>query len=578
MNSKSLQKKFSEVYSEFFGKNDLVMSWCFSFSWSPLPWKTHASNYIRIKSKIPLKCYIWVKLRKDKKIIFKDVLNYDLSKKTFTSTEFDVINPEAEKLKKIIIENLSEDIKNKWLDIEILSEISRWHWFWFSGTTAWIISTIIKTLNWDTWIKDSKLDIWSYSDEIYKLGLKMDFISRYWNSNWENVINVIEETNWPSYLITEDFSENDYGKIDDLSYKFKSFGTTRWDSVWENVPLDYYMIYSWTETDTKSAELFKKSDSQEFDNLEKHLKEEILNCLDNDKYYLSKFTNDWEIYRNFTDSISALNIKTITLLANIFKAWFDEFYLDKFVENVNEYRYAISLIEKQTSFAENFINSFLNNKSNPDEKIWIMPSYYSKLGWWYIVVTKYWISRETIEKTIENLKNIYPKVAIEYSSHLDWFASSWVELEQYITKWIYSKYVEKDKVILKNNRWETKMIDYKEIFNNKMDWLLLDNIAWKIYFDWVKLTSQDIHSQNTTVEVLTLLIDNINEEMENKNLSSSSYSKNKNEMIWKIIVPIIKLVEDRTWERIALSCKWSMNEFYLKLQETKLPMWVIKKI
>ncbi len=565
MNSKSLQKKFSEVFSEFFGKNDLVMSWCFSFSWSPLPWKTHASNYIRIKSKIPLKCYIWVKLRKDKKIIFKDVLNYDLSKKTFTSTEFDVINPEAEKLKKIIIENLSEDIKNKWLDIEILSEISRWHWFWFSGTTAWIISTIIKTLNWDTWIKDSKLDIWSYSDEIYKLGLKMDFISRYWNSNWENVINVIEETNWPSYLITEDFSENDYGKIDDLSYKFKSFGTTRWDSVWENVPLDY----SWTETDTKSAELFKKSDSQEFDNLEKHLKEEILNCLDNDKYYLSKFTNDWEIYRNFTDSISALNIKTITLLANIFKAWFDEFYLDKFVENVNEYRYAISLIEKQTSFAENFINSFLNNKSNPDEKIWIMPSYYSKLGWWYIVVTKYWISRETIEKTIENLKNIYPKVAIEYSSHLDWFASSWVELEQYITKWIYSKYVEKDKVILKNNRWETKMIDYKEIFNN---------IAWKIYFDWVKLTSQDIHSQNTTVEVLTLLIDNINEEMENKNLSSSSYSKNKNEMIWKIIVPIIKLVEDRTWERIALSCKWSMNEFYLKLQETKLPMWVIKKI
>jgi hypothetical protein len=35
MNTKSLQKHFVEVYKDFFVKNDLVMSGCFSMSWGP---------------------------------------------------------------------------------------------------------------------------------------------------------------------------------------------------------------------------------------------------------------------------------------------------------------------------------------------------------------------------------------------------------------------------------------------------------------------------------------------------------------------------------------------------------------
>ncbi len=35
MNSTELQKKFPDVYRDFFSKNDLVVSGCFSMSWGP---------------------------------------------------------------------------------------------------------------------------------------------------------------------------------------------------------------------------------------------------------------------------------------------------------------------------------------------------------------------------------------------------------------------------------------------------------------------------------------------------------------------------------------------------------------
>lgn len=57
MNSTQLQKDFPEVYRDFFSKNDLVVSGCFSMSWGN-EGVLHQSQYLTIGSKIPLKCYI----------------------------------------------------------------------------------------------------------------------------------------------------------------------------------------------------------------------------------------------------------------------------------------------------------------------------------------------------------------------------------------------------------------------------------------------------------------------------------------------------------------------------------------
>ena len=117
----------------------------------------------------------------------------------------------------------------------------------------------------------------------------------------------------------------------------------------------------------------------------------------------------------------------------------------------------------------------------------------------------------------------------------------------------------------------------KEIISKK-DWLLFDMINSKIYFFWEKLTSKDTPSQNGTIEVITRLLENIWEEISNKEFSASSYSKNKNEMLWKIILPMLRLVEEKTKEQLPIICKWWLTNFYVKMWDVNLKIWAIKRI
>jgi hypothetical protein len=57
----------------------------------------------------------------------------------------------------------------------------------------------------------------------------------------------------------------------------------------------------------------------------------------------------------------------------------------------------------------------------------------------------------------------------------------------------------------------------------------------------VKLTSKEIHSQNTTIDMLRILMDNIGKEVSNTKLPVSTYSQNKNEILGKVVLPIRKL-------------------------------------
>jgi hypothetical protein len=77
----------------------------------------------------------------------------------------------------------------------------------------------------------------------------------------------------------------------------------------------------------------------------------------------------------------------------------------------------------------------------------------------------------------------------------------------------------------------------------------------KIYINGRKLTSSDLHSQTATVDILKLLMENIGKDIPNKEFSSSSYSKNKNDMQGKIIIPLLELIQKELGKKLPLICK-----------------------
>lgn len=565
MNSKLLQKNHIEIYKTFFSNNDLVVSWNFNFPWW-YEWISNNLSYInlKIKSVLPLKCYIWLKFIDTNNIIFNDITIYNIVTKCFEKHEYNDLNKEENK----IIDLLKWEVKKlwikKWLEINILTETSSWHSFWFSWTSSCLISYWLHKLGdyCNNKVKESEEEFKKNNyNKIISLAWKLDYISRYWNSNLHNIFFTLNWVKWISYFLFKDYIS--YKSLDNI----KKINYKMWEIVNSNdltFPFDYYLVFSWIPTDTKQVEYYKKIEFQD-NNIAKFIKNILTS-----KY---KYDKNWKF-----DIINIEKIKIFEHLVNLNKKPSDENLVDSFIQQINKYRYMIWIYEKQSSFAEDFRFYFRKNKSKPNEIVWICPNYTWKLGWWYIVVTKHWLSRDTIEKTISDLKALYPWIEIEYSSHIDWQSWSWTMVEQFLSNSNYSNYLDKNKVQYKDNKEKKYLWEYNEILKIENEGLVLDTIWNKIYFNWEKLTSKDIPTQNATIEILIILLNNIDKDISNKDLPLSSYSKNKNEMLWKVILPLIKFMEEKAREKIPLICKGSLNDFYIKLWNSNTKLWIIKKI
>ena len=100
----------------------------------------------------------------------------------------------------------------------------------------------------------------------------------------------------------------------------------------------------------------------------------------------------------------------------------------------------------------------------------------------------------------------------------------------------------------------------------------------KIYYAWIPLTHRDLRSQSWTIEIMDILFDNIGSHVANKYFPPSSYSKNKNEMMGKIITPLQSLSKKYFKKKLEIKCSWSLNNFELILEKVPDEIWVIKKI
>lgn len=586
MNTESLQEKFNFVYQEFFSKHDIVASASNVTTW--LLW----ISSIKLCQKVPTKNYCWVKIISEKTIKFWKVYSYIWT--GFEELEYTSVNKKELELIKILEKFLNKYNFQLWLEINFLSENPRWHWFGFSWVSWALISYIFHLIVWlinmntlenyDDFLKSNEFD------SIHRLAWKLDYITKYWESIWSNSYFALLNYDLPMLYLTEKYDDekiiNDINYIDWIkkyAYKIKDFLWIQWGL--NDIPLDYWIIFSWTKNDVEQIANVYSNYLTSINEVKQFMKIKLNDNwidLDNTDIRNDLLNSDYQdlkdiIYTKFWYlNIFFRIMKSFELL---FKNWFDDIVINNFLSVLKMNNHFYSLLENSNEFISIITEFFIKNKKNNKEDISIFPINTWKLWWSYVFVTKYNLSRNTIEKVVTDLKNIwYNWACLEYASWLDWKNDKWITLEQYISKWIYSKYVTQNNVMYINSYWDRYIWEYNDVLQKEMNYILLDKIGKKIYIKWRKLTSQDISSQSTTIEVLELILENIWKIINNNNLSPSSYSKNKNEMLGKIVLPFIELVRNEFWENIPLICKWSLNEFYLKMDKSNIRIWLIKKI
>ncbi|MEI7558664.1 MAG: hypothetical protein WCJ45_07975 [bacterium] len=95
--------------------------------------------------------------------------------------------------------------------------------------------------------------------------------------------------------------------------------------------------------------------------------------------------------------------------------------------------------------------------------------------------------------------------------------------------------------------------------------IIFDTIDGKIYINNEIMKHKEILTQSGTVEIIKVLFEHMGEYVNNAQLPVSTYTKNKNEMVGKIILPLQELIKKRFNEKLDLECTGNIMNFNLKL-------------
>ena len=91
------------------------------------------------------------------------------------------------------------------------------------------------------------------------------------------------------------------------------------------------------------------------------------------------------------------------------------------------------------------------------------------------------------------------------------------------------------------------------------------------------LTSKDIKSATTTIELFEHILKSGDHEVKNNELWPSSFSWQQNQMESKIINPFVKYIKKALWKELDIECSGSLREFYITLWKTDIPIQLVKK-
>ena len=97
------------------------------------------------------------------------------------------------------------------------------------------------------------------------------------------------------------------------------------------------------------------------------------------------------------------------------------------------------------------------------------------------------------------------------------------------------------------------------------------------YIAGKKLDATQMHSQNMTVEVLSRLLENMDDEMPNSAFPLSSYTKQKNEMTSKVISPLKKIIRKKLGKDLPIICSGQLYSFTLQLKKSDIKFGVLKR-
>ncbi len=193
--------------------------------------------------------------------------------------------------------------------------------------------------------------------------------------------------------------------------------------------------------------------------------------------------------------------------------------------------------------------------------------------YWYCLANDQEMLQTKMHAIKMYIQSHWTQLSIIHNSITQGTWSPWIECLQRISQWVIHQY-SPVQTILKTTHKQIVYLDPEEL--NSKQWIILNATTNKVTIHWNKFTSDDLPSQKSVVEIFGALILNYWEQLHNSQLPVSSYSKNKNNLVWKVIAPFQKVVSKILWKKIHIETVWWLYDFSVMLPKQHLSIIFIQ--
>ncbi len=582
MNSENLQLIFLPTYKNFFNKHDIVLSSNSVMTW----WAdlSHGMSALRIKQKVPLKTYAGICLNTTGKVTFWKILDYSVTENAFKEDNLGgFFKSNLDKTSQFLEGFLVENGYTGGIEMDFLYEAAPWHGFAFISSTSVLIAHLmymmISKIDSKT-VQNGQLSIDdTMFEEIYHLSLHISYYisGGKSTSGASNYVVMQEDNSLPIVHLSQKYRSDDkhttpeedgYSEENQAIYKDSLLRFLWKESLkLDELPIDYGVIFTGLEYRFSQIESTIEKIKMDHDDLNSFISH-IIDSLPIEGKDKTAFLESLDFDKNkiLHKDIDHMSFKILEWFNTLFRNIHSDDATEVFIDNIQKIwlaSFSHQRVNKLFFALQYYFHQF---QQFENERIAILPFNSGKIGWSLFFVIKKGQSNTTIQKVLDQLKADWHVVWLDYASWRDGYSAVGIRLEQYISEKVYSQYTKAGDVLFTDSFGNSYSQEYDTIVNNEIDCILLDTIWGRIYIKWTKLTSKEIHSQNTTIDMLKLLLENIGQEVSNSRLPVSTYSQNKNEILGKVVLPIKKLAKEHFGEEISLSCSWGITEYYLRLE------------
>lgn len=569
-----MSDKLNSVKEELFSRCEFVISWHFGFNRFP-EWIGSASDHISIIQKLKSKCYLWIRKVEKEWITFNSVKMYDWEE--IIDYNLEKFNQQYGKAISFLEDKLNLLDKNYWFEISVVSECMRWEWVWFTGTIMSLLVSGIYYENGNLSQKDldnyEKFQNSSLFREINNLAHQCTIIAKNWNI-WSAFFTALAQWSHPYAYITDIKDELNYEDVD-KSFEYGKQLTELFNVrnfPMETLPVCWAIVYTWQKSSSSFAvwqKKFLEYANMEYQNWFEDL--EISNIDSQLKLWLEKSN----YYETKIRNLCNLSINMLYIMEKIYKKWTQNHDIHDLIKLLNVITKMYDNIERDFDVTEDFQKSCIENGVSK-WIFWFSPIYTNRYGGNYLVVFEDDSDLDVLEAVLEDMKNNYPDIRIRETYDFDMPAKDGIVIEQDLSHWIWQE-LWWDLYVLIDNQWNQKFVQYTDVNPKGEKWIFFDGVKNKIYVNGKVLTSKDIKSATTTIELFEHILKSEDHSIKNNELWPSSFSGQQNQMESKIINPFVKYIKKIFGKELDIECSGSLREFYVTLWKTDISIQLVKK-